>query len=88
VLTFQYQGYNAFNKSVTVPLQAATGGIYWGGGAHWNDGSVWNTFSGRLLRNKYSVPGHDNEFQLLIEVTGVNAFSINEIGIRLRAASQ
>lgn len=87
-LTFQYQGYNIFNKSVTVALQAASGGVYFSGGAHFNDGSVFNTFNGRLLRNKYTVPGHANEFQVLIEVTGVNAFSINEVGVRLRAASQ
>lgn len=88
VLTFQYQGYNIFSNSITVPLRAATGGIYWSDGHHWNDGSVWNTFAGRFLHNKYSVPGHDNDFQVLTEVTGVSPFSINEIGVRLRTASQ
>jgi hypothetical protein len=49
---------------------------------------VFNTFNGRLLRNKFTIPGHANEFQVLTEVIGVNACSINEVGIRLRAASQ
>ena len=86
-LTLQFQGENIFNNTITVPLSTASTGKYYSGGAHYNDGSVYNSFTGKLTRNKFSVPGHANEFQLLVECTGNNAVSINEIGIRLRAAS-
>jgi hypothetical protein len=87
-LTFQYQGENIFNQSLTTTLAAAAAGHYWSGaGSYWNSGIGWNQISGKMTRNKINIPGHDNEFQLLVEVIGNNNFSINEIGLRFRAAS-
>lgn len=85
-LTFKYQGTSIFSNSLSTTLAARTGGQYWGSG-HWNDGSVWNQITGQLTRNKFIAQGMANEFQLLIEVNGTNPVSINEIGIRMRAAS-
>lgn len=87
-LTFQYQGENIFNNSVTIPLSAASASAYYSGGAHYSAGAYYGSFSGKMTRNKFTIPGHANEFQVLAEVVGTNDFSINEIGIRFRAASQ
>lgn len=87
-LTFQYQGENIFTNVVTIPLSAASASSFWSGGQHYSAGAYWGSFSGRMTRNKFKIPGNANEFQVLVEVTGTNDFSINEIGIRFRAASQ
>jgi hypothetical protein len=88
-ITFQYQGENIFNNSITIPLStASTGSYYSRTGSYYNGSSYYNSFTGKMTRNKFTIPGHANEFQVLVEVTGNNAFSINEIGIRFRAASQ
>lgn len=86
-LTFQYQGENIFTNSITTTLSGSPTGTYYSNGDHYNDGSPYGSFSGRMTRNKFIIPGHANEFQVLTEVTGNNAVSINEIGIRFRAAS-
>jgi len=86
-LTFQYQGENIFNNSLSTTLATSPTGSYWSGSSYWGGGSYWGTFSGRMTRNKFTIPGHANEFQVLTEVIGNNAVSINEIGIRFRAAS-
>jgi len=94
MLSFQYQGENIFTTSITVPLAAAPGGNYFSKtgvppvGSYYNSSDYYNTFSGKLSRAKFEMPGHNNEFQVLAEVTGNNAVSINEIGIRFRASSQ
>lgn len=87
VLTFQYQGENIFNEQVSTSLAPSPAGSYYGSGAYYGGGSYYSTFSGRMTRNKFTVPGHDNDLQLLVEVAGTNAVSINEVGLRFRAAS-
>jgi len=87
-LTFQYQGENIFSNSVTTTLAAAPAGNYFSGsGSYYNSGIGYNQISGRLTRNRFNVPGTANDFQLLAEVNSVNPISINEIGIRFKAAS-
>lgn len=87
-LTFQYQGENIFNNSVTMTLPAATNtGHFFNGGSWFNGTAFFNEFAGKLTRDKFIIPGHANEFQVLAEVNSVNPVSINEIGIRMRAAS-
>ncbi len=86
-LTFQYQGENIFNEALTTTLPAAPANNYWGGGAYWGGAFYWGSLAGKLTRNRFSIPGHANEFQLLVEVNGTGAVSINEIGLRFRAAS-
>ena len=87
-LTFQYQGENIFSNSITTALSAATATSYYSAGAYYSGAYYYGSFSGRMTRNKFTMPGHANEFQVLVEVVGNNGFSINEIGIRFRAASQ
>ncbi len=87
-LTFQYQGENIFNNAITTTLAAAPSGHYYSGsGSYYNSGIGYSQISGKLTRNRFQPPGSANEFQVLVEVNGVNPVSINEIGLRFKAAS-
>ena len=89
-LTFAYQGEKIFNAPITMTLPASpTGHFYSGSGSYYSaPGVIYNEFSGKMTRNKFSVPGNPiNEFQILTEVIGNNPVAINEIGIRFIASS-
>lgn len=86
-LTFQYQGESIFNKAISVVLPTVTQGSFYGDSAYYSGDFFYGTTSGKMARMKFDMPGYDNEFQVLVDVTGNNDFSINEIGIRFRATS-
>jgi hypothetical protein len=86
-LTFQYQGENIFNETITVDLPAASGAVYYGDSAYYGGAFYYGQMSGRMSRKKFAPPGQNSEFQVLIDVVGNADFSINEIGLRFRAAS-
>lgn len=87
-ITFQYQGEKIFSNALTTTLAAAPSGHYYSGsGSYYNSGIGYNQISGQLTRNRFLMPGSANEFQVLLEVNGVNPVSINEVGIRFKAAS-
>jgi hypothetical protein len=86
-LTFQYQGTEIFDKSLSVDLPNVAGAPYFGGGAYFGGGYYFGSVSGRLARQKFWPPGQANEFQLLVDYSGTNNISINEIGLRFREAS-
>src|SRR4029077_10977185 len=85
-LTFYYQGETIFTNSISVPLTAAGGASYYSDSAYYSGLFYYGGFSQQMARRKFAIPGHANEFQVLVEVTGVNDFSINEVGLRFRAA--
>ena len=86
-LTFRYQGREIFDKSITIDLPEVSGASYYGGDAYYGGDFYYGTIAGRLARLPFFPPGDANEFQLLIEYTGTNDISVNEIGIRLKQAS-
>ena len=87
-ITILYAGISAFDESITVTLPAISGAAVYGG-AYYYGGSVYYgiPFNNRLVRQKFSVPGQDNEFQIKVEITGTSNFHINGIGLRFRQAS-
>jgi hypothetical protein len=87
-LTFQYQGREIFDKSITIDIPAVSDASYYGGSVYYGGDFYYGTFAGRLARQSFYPPGDANDFQVLIDYTGSNDISINEIGIRFRAASQ
>lgn len=87
-LTFQFQGQEIFDKSVTIDLPSITAANYYGGSAYYNGDFYYGSFSGRLARQAFDVAGDANDFQVLVEYTGSNDISINEIGIRFKGTSQ
>lgn len=87
-LTFQYQGMEVFDKSISIDLPVTATVSYFGGPAYFGGQFYFGTFAGRLARQKFIPPGDANEFQLLVEYIGNNNIIINEIGLRFRAAGQ
>lgn len=86
-LTFQYAGVEIFDKTITINMPQVSGASYYGAGSYYSGDAYYGTISGRLARQNFKPPGQANEVQLLIKVTGPNAFAISEIGLRLREAS-
>lgn len=85
-LIFEYAGENIFNEVVEVTIPEAEQGAFYGGEDYY--GAVYyGSVTGKLSRRKFNVPGQGNEFQVRIEVEGVNEFAITEIGIRFRGTS-
>lgn len=86
-LTFKYQGESIFDKSITATLSAATSGIYFGGSNYYSGSFYYGFQGGRLSRTRFTPPGQESDFQVLVDVTGTADFSINEIGIRFREST-
>ncbi len=87
-LTFQYQGKEIFDKSVTINLPTITAANFYGGNAYYNGDFYYGSFSGRLARQPFLPPGDANDFQVLVQYTGSNDISINEIGLRFKGTGQ
>ena len=87
-LNFEFAGMSVFNSPVFLTIPAATGGFFYGGDA-WYLGNFWYgaQFVGRLFRQKYTVPGQSNCFQVRVTSEGTDDFEITEIGIRFNASS-
>lgn len=87
-LTFEFAGENAFDESVTIEIPAISGAPHWGGDIYWGGDWYFGVANfNRLIRRKFGVPGQGNEFQVRLAVTGTTNHAINEVGIRLTAAS-
>jgi len=87
-LTFQYAGENLFNETVSIILDASTGGIHYGNSKYYGDGNYYSaSFSQRLSRKEFQAPSQGNEFQVQVSVEGTGAFDISEVGIRFDSAS-
>jgi len=89
VLTFEYAGYTAANEQITVSIPAITDAPHFGGD-HYFGGEVYFgvAFENRLVRQKLLVPGQSSDLQVRIAVEGSTDFSINELGLRFKAASK
>jgi len=86
-LTFEYRGENIFNESVEITIPVVTNRKVYGGGSYYNNSEGYGSFTGRLTRQKFTVPGGGNEFQVRASVEGKEDFRISEIGIRFKAAT-
>lgn len=87
-LTFQFQGTEVFDRSISVSIPSISSASYYGGDAYYDGNFYYGAFSGRLARQKFSPPGQGSDFQVLVDYVGNNNITINEIGIRFRAAGQ
>jgi hypothetical protein len=86
-MRFEYSGKQVFNETISVNCEAADW-LYWGGSQYWGGSNFWGSaFAERIHRRPFGVPGQSNEFQVRITVTGTEAVTINEIGVRFEAAA-
>lgn len=88
-LTLRFAGQAATDERITLTIPAITGTAHFGGD-YWFGGDVYFgvLFENRLLRQRFFVPGQNNDFQARVQVEGSNDFTINEIGLRFKAASK
>lgn len=86
-LRIEYQGMNVFNESITINIPADSARVYYGGSNYYSGESYYGSFSDKVTRQRFALPGGSNEFQLRVTVEGTADFVINEIGLRFEAAS-
>lgn len=87
-LSFEFAGLAEFNETIVIEIPTTSDRTVYSGGAHYSDGHFYgSTFSGRLTRQKFFVPGQGNALQLRITVKEPTDFTINEIGLRFTEAS-
>lgn len=76
-------GYEVFDETIQVTLPATSSYPVYGGGYYYSGENYYSqSLSARLKREKFAIPGGQNEFQLEIEYDGKEALNIQEIGIR------
>lgn len=86
-LTFSWQGEYVFSEEINITLQGAEAGPVFGGDIYFDDGSVFGSaFEGRLVRERFVLPGQGNEIQCELELTGNTSFEINEIYFGFKAS--
>ena len=87
-ITLLAAGKTAFDNSISVSLPAVSAN-YWGGSIYWGGSVYWGAvFQDRLIRQRFSLPGQASDFQIKVSVSGTTDFTINEIMLRFKAASQ
>jgi hypothetical protein len=86
-IRFEFAGQSVFNEDVTITIPALSRKVY-GGGYYYNASNYYGTaFAQRLTRQKFAIAGKASEFQVRVTVTGTADIELNEIGIKLEAAS-
>lgn len=87
-LTFEFAGQTAFDQVVEIALPGISNAPHFGGD-HWFGGETYFNvaFANRLIRQKFDVAGQGSDLSLRLDADATLGFSINEIGLRLRAAS-
>lgn len=87
-LTIEASGENIFDESITITIPAATGGSYYGSGSYYGGSDYYGiSFSQRVARQKFAVPGKPQEFQVRVAATEDVFWRIEEIGLRFDTAS-
>ena len=87
-IQLEYAGENIFDSAITVDVPANVGTDFYTGSKYYTNSVYYgSSFTDRLVRQQITIPGGSNEFQVRVTVDDVDDFTINEIGLRFRAAS-
>ena len=87
-LTFEYSGESAYDQPITINIPAISGRPTYGGTSYYGGTDYYNVaFNQKLIRQRFPAPGQGNQFQVRVSVTGTAEFEINEIGLRMEAAT-
>jgi hypothetical protein len=87
-LNFEYGGQTAFDQAVTITIPALSGIPYFGGDFYFGGDVYFGVkFENRLLRQKFQAAGQASDMQVRVTVDGTTDIRINEIFLRMTAAS-
>lgn len=76
-------GYEVFDQAIQLALPATSSYPVYGGGYYYAGENYYSqSLSSRLRREKFAIPGGQNEFQLEIEYDGTEYLNIQEVGLR------
>lgn len=85
-ITLLWQGMTVYSESKTIAVPAASGTFY-GEAVYYGGAFYYGTTTEQLTRQKFTIPGKSNEFQVKLDVEGTTNFRINELGLRFKASS-
>lgn len=87
-LQLEYAGERVYDQPIIVVIPASTSGVHYSNSKYYNNSEHYGIANiGRLTRQLIRIPGGSNEFQLRVVVEGTGSFNINEVGLRMKAAS-
>ena len=87
-LQLEYAGENVYDEAIVVEIPAETSDYHYNNNIYYNNDAYYGQANiGRLTRQIINIPGGSNEFQLRVVVNGTGNFNINEVGLRMAAAS-
>lgn len=87
LLTFEYAGEAAFDEDIEIDMPALGGVSHFGGDVFFGGDFWFGAPFSRLIRRKFAQVGQASDLQCRVRVTSPRNFSINEIGLRFRAAT-
>lgn len=82
-----HQGESVFDEAITVSLPATPGEFYGGQTFYGGTFHYGGLLRGRLRRQDFAIVGDSNETQIEVSANTTEAFRINEVGLRFKAAS-
>ena len=81
-------GMEISDESITVDLDAASGGWFWGGSYYWGGSIYWGIpFSGRFHRKVLDIVGTGEQLQIKTQFSGAVDVFIKEIGLEIRSVA-
>lgn len=87
-MTFEYAGTSVFNETITITIPAVTNRPTYGGTTYYGGSDFYGTpFAGRVTRQQFAPAGRGDLFQVRLRVESSETFEIQEVGLRLQAAS-
>lgn len=87
-LTALWGGRNISDETVTVVMNAAEGGSYFGGSAYFGGAFYFGTeFSGRFERQHFDLAGTGDTLQIKAAVSGDEEFTIQEIRLKVKVVA-
>lgn len=87
-MTFEYAGRNVFNEAVTITIPAVTNRPTYGGTTYYGGSDFYGApFAERITRQEFGPAGRGDLFQVRLRIESSETFEIQEVGLRLQAAS-
>ena len=83
-----WQGESVFNSLVEVTTRALSDRQSYGGQHYYGDEATYygTAFDGKLVREKFGIPGRGNDFQIKVAIETTSEFTISEITFGLSVA--